>query len=111
MKSMESRGFTAAFGREVQRLRTALGLSLRELAELSGLTTSYITSIELGKRDLSLSTIVALAEALGISPAELFESPGGLSPSAVEMATLWSEVSPDVQAAIVDVLRAIKSPP
>ena len=101
---MESSDFNAKFGREILRLRTTLGISLRELAELAGLTASYINSIEHGKRDPCLSTILALSEALGIQPSELFDSPFGLSPSAMEMARLWLEVPPEIRQAIVDLL-------
>ena len=62
-----------------QRFATALlraaeekNLSLRKLAAASGLEYSQVQRISKGKVNLSLSTIVALAEGLEISPAELF---------------------------------------
>ena len=62
-----------------QRFATALlraaeekNLSLRKLAAASGLEYSQVQRISKGKVNLSLSTIVALAEGLEMSLAELF---------------------------------------
>lgn len=62
-----------------QRFATALlraaeekNLSLRKLAAASGLEYSQVQRISKGKVNLSLSTIVALAEGLEMSPIELF---------------------------------------
>ncbi len=60
-----------AFGRKVRALRLKKGISQEELAELSGLHRTYISSVELGKRNVSLRNIHALAKALGVLPDEL----------------------------------------
>jgi transcriptional regulator with XRE-family HTH domain len=101
---MKNRELGIEFSCEVRRRRTALGISLRNFENLCGLTPSFICSIENGERDPCLSSIVALAKGLGISPAELFWSANGLSPAAGEMARLWSEVPREVQAALMEVL-------
>jgi transcriptional regulator with XRE-family HTH domain len=62
------------FGEKVRELRTKKGLSQEELAELSGLHRTYISSLELGKRNVSLVNIHALAKALGISPDKLLKT-------------------------------------
>lgn len=59
------------FGKNLQRLRTTKGLSIRALASSSGLEYSQVQRIESGKVNLSLTTIHSLAEGLGIAPAEL----------------------------------------
>ena len=56
-------------------LRKERGLSQEELAELSGLDRTYISGIERGLRNVALRNIEALANALGVSIAELFEDP------------------------------------
>jgi transcriptional regulator with XRE-family HTH domain len=62
------------FGQKVRDLRTKLGISQEELAELSGLHRTYISSLELGKRNVSLINIYALAKALGTTPDKLLKS-------------------------------------
>ena len=62
-----------AFGRRVRLHREAQGLSQEGLAELSGLHRNYVGSVERGERNIGLDNIHALAEALGITAADLFE--------------------------------------
>lgn len=60
------------FGERVRALRQEQGLSQEKLAEHANLHRTYISSIELGERNVSLRNIQALAEALGVSLEELF---------------------------------------
>lgn len=60
-----------AFGAKVRRLRQSRKLSQEKLAELSGLHRTYISSVELGERNVSLKNIHALANALEVSVEEL----------------------------------------
>ena len=59
------------FASNARRLRAAAGLSQEELAARAGLHRTYISSIERGKRNVSLENIFALASALGCDPREL----------------------------------------
>lgn len=52
-------------------LRNAAGLSIDEVAEKTGLSTSYVSRLERGERNLSVKTMAAFAQALGVTPAEL----------------------------------------
>lgn len=60
------------FGERVRALRQQKGLSQEKLAELANLHRTYISSVELGERNVSLKNIQALADALGVSLEELF---------------------------------------
>lgn len=93
-------------GREVRRRRQALGLTLEQLAERSGLTPNYIGTVEHGRRDPSLSTILALAKGLETSPADLFGRGPELTAAAVEVAQLFDAAPADVQGAVTVLLRA-----
>jgi transcriptional regulator with XRE-family HTH domain len=62
------------FGQKVRELRTKKGISQEELAELAGLHRTYISSLELGKRNVSLINVFALAKALGVTPDKLLKS-------------------------------------
>jgi len=61
------------FGQKVRELRIKKGISQEQLAELSGLHRTYISSLELGKRNVSLINIFALAKALGVTPDKLLK--------------------------------------
>ena len=52
------------FGRAVRLQRHVLGLSQEELAWRAGLNRTYVTDVERGSRNLSLSTLEKLAAAL-----------------------------------------------
>jgi transcriptional regulator with XRE-family HTH domain len=59
------------FGARVRELRLSLGLTQKELAERSGLHHTYISSVEMGERNVSLVNITRLAAALGVDPPQL----------------------------------------
>lgn len=61
------------FGDNARSLRLSLDLSQERLAERAGLDSTYISGIERGVRNPSLTAIVQLAKGLGHSPAALFE--------------------------------------
>lgn len=57
-----------AFGREVQRLRKALGLSQAALAGIVGIDSTYLSRIERGEAAPPLiPKVIALADALGVA--------------------------------------------
>lgn len=62
-----------AFGRRVRELRHRLRLSQEELAHRAGLHWTYVGGIERGERNPALVNIGRLAEALEVSPSQLFE--------------------------------------
>ena len=59
------------FGKQLQRLRTIRGLTQEQLAVTAGLSRTFMTRLELGQHDLSLSTMVRVAKALRVSVTEL----------------------------------------
>ena len=60
------------FGRCLRRAREDRGYSQEKLAELAGLHRTYVSSVERGKRNVSLENIWRLADALSIGPGVLF---------------------------------------
>ena len=60
-------------GKRLRTGRKEVGLSLTDLSRLSGCTTSTLLHIERGTRDVKLSTLVALADALRIDFTDLVE--------------------------------------
>ena len=58
-------------GRRIRVRRKALGMTQEQLAELAGLSDTYVGHIERATRVPSLSTLVSICYALEISPNEL----------------------------------------
>ncbi len=69
-----SRNEAIDVGRQLRRVRTAKGLSLRSLASLSGLNVNTLSLIENGKTSPSVSTLQQLATALQVPITAFFES-------------------------------------
>ena len=59
------------------RARFAAGLTQRELADMVGITSSYLSLVECGHRKPTIATAARLAQALGAEIPVLF--PDGLS--------------------------------
>lgn len=60
--------------RKLRRIREKKALSLRKLAQLSGVDYSTISKIETGEsRSPRLDTLVRLAQALGVDMSELID--------------------------------------
>jgi transcriptional regulator with XRE-family HTH domain len=67
-------------GQEVRRRREELGLTGAQLAERSGLSAGAVSQIENGKRTPSSTTVMKLAQGLGVEVGELFpKAPSQLS--------------------------------
>jgi transcriptional regulator with XRE-family HTH domain len=66
-------------GIQVQTLREKLGLSIRGLAELCGLSPNTISLIERGETSPNVSTLHQLATALRVPITAFFERPGDLT--------------------------------
>ncbi len=62
------------FGNRLRKLREAKGLTQEVLGYNAGLDRTYISSVERGKRNISLESIECLAVALEIEIKEFFEN-------------------------------------
>jgi transcriptional regulator with XRE-family HTH domain len=62
------------FAENLRRARTQRGLSQEELGEASGLHRTEISLLERSGREPRLRTIVRLARALKVRPADLLEN-------------------------------------
>lgn len=61
------------FGLTVRRIRSQKGISQEAFADLCSLHRTYISDVELGKRNVSLENIERISMALGLSISELFK--------------------------------------
>ena len=65
---------TESFGNRIKEIRQALNISQEELSFRSELHRTYISSIELGKRNVSLANIEKLAIALECEIVDFFKN-------------------------------------
>ncbi len=63
-----------AFGKRLRSLRKAKKLSQEKLAELANSDRTYISDVELGKRNISIVNISRLALALEIKISDFFKN-------------------------------------
>ena len=106
-----------------QRLR--IPLTLRELTELSGVSSSHLGRIERGERFPSASILRRIAKPLGFEEEELFTLAGYLSPSSPGVAEphpaysgrqldpyvakVLAEEPAEVQRSVIGILSMLKS--
>jgi len=66
-------GSGTALGRRIRALREGKRLTQEQLAERAELSLKHLGQIERGRGNPTLSSLEALAQALGVSLSELFE--------------------------------------
>lgn len=59
-------------GKRIKELRNKLGISQEELAFRSEIHRTYIASLEVGKRNVSIETLEKVVNALEVSFSEFF---------------------------------------
>jgi len=59
-------------GNAIKVMRTAAGLKQKKLADMVGVSVNYLSLVENGKREPSLSFLNRLAEALGVPTGMFF---------------------------------------
>jgi transcriptional regulator with XRE-family HTH domain len=62
-----------AFAQVLRRIRKAKNISQEELAHQSGLDRTYISLLERGLRQPSLSSILLISKSLGVSSADILK--------------------------------------
>ena len=60
-------------GKRIKELRNKLGISQEELAYRSEIHRTYIASLEVGKRNVSIETLEKVVNALEVSMSEFFD--------------------------------------
>jgi transcriptional regulator with XRE-family HTH domain len=64
-------GYTEVDGTKLKALREDRAFSVRDLAEVAGVSTDTITAYEMGRRKAWPRNVRKLADALGVEPREL----------------------------------------
>jgi transcriptional regulator with XRE-family HTH domain len=74
---MDMRGLV---GRNLLKIRLEKGLSQEELAARAGFNQHYISEMEAGKRNPTITSLYEIAEGLGVEPVELVKFTEGAKP-------------------------------
>lgn len=61
------------FGAKVRDIRRSQGISQEKLAELTGIDRSYMGRIERGEKNVSLTKVYQICEALKVPPSVLLD--------------------------------------
>lgn len=87
----------------INEIRDERGLSYEDLAELTGLSPSYVSLMARGKRNISLKNLEKLAGALECSPTDLI---GEETPVAADIAAIWAAIPPERRELAKQVLES-----
>lgn len=93
-----------SLGAQVRRRRMALGLTLDDLAERSGLSPHYLSTLENDHRDPHVSTLLAVARALRVEPSDLLGESIAQEPN---LGPLFERIPSEAKEAVTTLLRLI----
>ena len=112
-------------GRILKQRRVVISLTLRKLADISGISSSHLGRIERGERFPSASVLRKIAKPLGFEESELFSLAGYLlfQPSGIQEGTadysgrqldpyvskMLSQEPVEVQRTVIGILSILKS--
>jgi transcriptional regulator with XRE-family HTH domain len=95
-------------GQEIRRRRLDLGWTLEQFAEACSVTPNYLGTIEAGRRDVHLTTLVAIARALECTIGDLVAEPEtDISEGARELAALYQQAPSEAKEAVHRMLRVL----
>jgi transcriptional regulator with XRE-family HTH domain len=69
-----------AFGKVIRELRLDAGLTQEQLGLEAGLRRTFVSLLELGQQQPSLTTLFKIAPALGVQPSEIVRRTELLAP-------------------------------
>jgi len=102
-------------GRAIKQRREAAGLSLRDLGARGGISASMISDIERGTKSPTVTSVVRLAQALGVGVAELIDGASGAAPrilvlragegAAGEHPAPWANLGPETPGSRIGFVR------
>lgn len=68
----KQKAWLLAVGEAIQERRLSVGISQQELADMAGVHRTYVSDVERGARNLTVSSLVKVCKALNVQPSRLF---------------------------------------
>lgn len=94
------------FGRQLWFYRHVAGLGLREVARIAGVSPSYLSELETGKKPAPTPQVIhRLAKVLRVPRRELYWAAGRLTPKAAAVVTAYPEKASAALEALADQLK------
>ena len=93
----------AKLGMRVRQQRVLNRLTQEQLAEKTGVSSSFIGHIERGEKKASVETVVALCNAMDISPSVLLQD--SLSDAVMRSQLSFNQENQDLMEGLMHVLR------
>lgn len=72
-KHFRNQDFCRALGMHIRKLREERGISMRQFALMADIEYSRLAKLEHGRTNPTISTLINLAETLGITHQQLFD--------------------------------------
>lgn len=95
---------------QIREIRLAQGMTLETLADGAGLSLSFLSEIETGKKVANTRRLESIANALSVRPADLMGGDGADSTIATLIEN-FCRLSPRRQGAVLDLCRALCDEP
>lgn len=89
--------------------RKAKRMTQRQVAEAAGMSVSYYTELELGKKQINANRLDALARVFGVQPQALIE--GTEANPAAEIVSMLDALSPENQAIVLSLVKNLAVKP
>lgn len=95
-------------GKRITFLRTAKGYSVNKLANLSGISQSYLRDVELGNKNPTVEIVSLLCDTLGISLKDFFDDQTESNLGTDPLLTRIFQLTPTQRQALLDFLDSMK---
>ncbi len=106
---------TQQIGLRIRAARKSKGMTQSEVSRKTGLDQAYISRLENGMAEGSPAQIFAIAQAIGVSVAQLYDEQdetakkvADLSDEAIEFARTWQALPMDQRAAMKAAVEALR---
>ena len=98
-------------GERIRQVRKEKGISQAELAEMVHISTPYLSDIEHGKKNYSVSILIALIESLQVSADWLLRAdvPSTSGIQSIELASIFSDCTLAEKESLLHLLKETKS--
>ncbi len=92
---------------QIRKIRLAQGMTLETLADGAGLSVSYLSEIETGKKVVNTHRLESIANVLNVQPPDLMG--GGSADSSIAILIQnFCKLSPRRQKAVLDLCNALR---